>query len=283
VGNAPDPTTIEMSAPHDLVVGQAVRLGDELRFVSGIIDPMSFVINAPFGASLEAGSDLGETVTYLPAKSLPSITLFDYWNPAEAIQRLLAGVGVNRMRFLINGDFHQIHFDGVGAELVDDHTFVADTAGLTEFPVEPEGPYNHFSLVPGSLGQAWLGAIPSKFFTVLRAEIVLNNRLEQRTREFGSLKPKCLVPGQREVTLDVDLMSNTSASTIGLYEAAAQQSPISVMFQLGQQERSLCGVYLPAVMPEVPVLDDDETKLRWRFRDCRAQGVGDDEIIVAFG
>ncbi|MEZ5353031.1 MAG: hypothetical protein R2762_10380 [Bryobacteraceae bacterium] len=283
VTDVPDELTIQTATPHALVAGQAVRLGDELRFAAGIVDPSTFVLNAPFQEAPALGSELGRTVTYMPSNTLASATLFDYWNPAEAVQRMVAGAGVDRVSIQVNGDFHQFRFQGVGADVSDNLTFVSGMAGLTEFPEEPIGPYPEFSLVPGSLGQVWLGAVPAKFFTLLKANVTLDNDIDVRTREFGSMKPKCLVPGQRRVSVDMDLTSNTDAETNALYEAAAQRSPIGVFFQLGQQAESLCGVYMPAVVPEIPEFDDDETRLRWRFRDSRAQGIGNDEISIAFG
>ena len=55
------------------------------------------------------------------------------------------------------------------------------------------------------------------------------------------------------------------------------------MFQLGQQDQQLVGVYLKSLVPDVPEFDDSDHRLRWRFRESRAQGTVDDEIVVAFG
>ena len=54
------------------------------------------------------------------------------------------------------------------------------------------------------------------------------------------------------------------------------------MFQLGQQQGQLCGVFLKSVMAEVPEFDDKETRLIWNFKNSRAQGIGGDEITIAF-
>ena len=67
-----------------------------------------------------------------------------------------------------------------------------------------------------------------------------------------------------------------------LYQAARQQSPISVMFQLGEVETQVMAVYLKSVIPEVPEFDDGDNRLQWKFRASRAQGTVDDEISVAF-
>jgi hypothetical protein len=219
----------------------------------------------------------------MPANNLPSMTVFDYWDPADSIHRIVTGAGVDRMRLSINGDFHQFQFSGPGRDLVDSVSFSAGQAGLTAFPEEPPVAGWSYSLVPGNLGQVWFGAIPQQFFSVLEAEVMLDNNIDLRSREFGSASPVCLAPGLRKVSADFSLYANTQAETIELFQASRQRSPISMMLQLGQSGGHLCGVLLKAVVPEVPEFDDDESRLQWRFGNCRAQGFGNDELVVAFG
>ena len=138
-------------------------------------------------------------------------------------------------------------------------------------------------VVPGNLGQAWIGASPDQFLTITSASIVLKNNLETRTSEFGSRYPRAICPGQRAVTASFDLYSQDDDATKGLYQAARQESPISVMFQLGETPGQVVGVYLKSVIPVVPEFDDGKNRLQWKFRSSRAQGTIDDEIAVAFG
>ena len=55
------------------------------------------------------------------------------------------------------------------------------------------------------------------------------------------------------------------------------------MLQLGQQTGQLLGMYLPAMIPEVPEFDDGDSRLEWKFQNSRAQGSVDDELYIAFG
>jgi hypothetical protein len=84
------------------------------------------------------------------------------------------------------------------------------------------------------------------------------------------------------VTAAFELYSQNDPYTEGLYQAARQQSPISVMFQLGQSQGQLAGVYLPSVVPVVPEFDDSKNRLQWKFRPSTAQGTVNNEIAVAF-
>jgi hypothetical protein len=271
------------SAPHGLSVGQAVSSGSELRFVANVVDPNNVLLNAPFTTLPVAGASTQATVTYIPATVLPSVTIFDYWDPVTAVQRVIHGAAVDEMAIQINGDFHEFQFGGVAQDVLDSSSFATGLASLQSFPVEPSLATFDYSIVPGNLGQAWLGSTASEFFTVTSASIVLKNNVELRAQEFGSSLPLAISPGQRAVAVSLELYSQDDSATEGLYQAARQQSPIGVMFQLGNVSGQMMGVYLPSVIPAVPEFDDSTNRLQWSFRPSRAQGTVDNEITLAFG
>ena len=268
---------------HALAAGQAVSSGGEIRFVAAIVDTHTVQLNAPFLRTPAAGAAVTATVTYFPATELKSVSIFDYWSPATAVQRLLNGAGVDQMEILINGDYHEFHFSGVAKDVIDSASFVMGDGRLPSFPAEPALAAFDYSIVPGHMGQAWLGMGPSRFCTITGATIAVKNDVETRDREFGPCGTRAISAGQRTVTAAFDLYSQDDSATQELYQAARQQSPISVMFQLGEVDGQLMGVYLKSVIPEVPEFDDGERRLQWRFRASRAQGTIDDEISVAFG
>ncbi len=271
------------SSAHGLSVGQAVASGSEIRFVGAIVDANNVVLNAPFTILPAAGAATQATVTYTPATVLPSVTVFDYWDPATAVQRVINGAAVDEMAIQINGDFHEFQFSGLAQDVLDSSSFSAGEASLQSFPAEPALAAFDYSIVPGNLGQAWLGTTASEFFTVTNASIVLKNNLETRAREFGSSLPLAISPGRRVVAASLELYSQDDAATEGLYQAARQQSPISVMLQLGNVSGQMMGVYLQSVVPDLPEFDDSTNRLQWKFRPSRAQGTVDNEIAVAFG
>ncbi len=271
------------TAPHGLSANQAVTFNGELRFVAAVIDGSTVQLNAPFATTPTQGTAIGPTVTYGLATSLPSVSLFDYWSPATAVQRVLTGAAVDQFSVKLNGDFHEFEFQGIARDLIDSASFVSGSAALNAFPTEPPVSSPAYSIVPGNLGQVWLGSSSSKFLTVTDGEISLHNDLDTRSKEFGSSLPAGVVAGTRKVLLDVDLFGQDDAATTELYQAARQRSPISAAFQLGQSQGQLAGIYLKSVVPEVPEFDDSERRLQWRFKNSRAQGTVDDEIVVAFG
>ena len=269
-------------SPHNLSPGQAVAYGGEIRFAAAIVDANSVHLNAPFTVQPATGGSVAATVTYSPATALPSVSLFDYWSPATAVQRLLCGAAVDQMDVSINGDFHEFRFRGLAQDVLDSSSFSGGAATLLSFPAEPALGAFDYSIVPGHMGQAWLGSSPTQFLTITRGTIAVKNNLDPREREFGSSLPRAISPGQRSVTAAFDLFSQDDPATEGLYQAARQQSPISVMFQLGEQPGQLLGIYLKSVILEAPEFDDSGNRLQWQFRPARAQGTVDDDIAVAF-
>lgn len=274
---------ITFAAPHGLQAGQAVASAGEVRFVSAIVDANTVQVNSPYVVTPAAGTPIGAAVTYVAATELPSVSLFDYWSPATGVQRVLSGAAVDQMEILVNGDYHEIHFKGQAQDVVDTSSFSAGAGQLQSFPAEPALDAFDYSIVPGNMGQAWLGTSPAQFFTITNASVVVKNALDTRTREFGSSLARAISPGQRTVTASFDLYGLEDDDTKALYQAARQQSPITVMFQLGEIEGQVMGVHLKSVIPEVPEFDDSQNRLQWRFRASRAQGTVDDEIAVAFG
>lgn len=276
-------TTLVFAAPHGLSAGQGVSYLGEIRFVTTVPDNLSVQLNAPLSTTPIPGSDIGPTATYFLSTDLPTASVFDYWAPTSAVHRILCGAAVDQMSVKVNGDFHEFTFSGMAQELVDSSSFSSGIGQLSAFPAEPALGAFDYSVVPGHLGQVWLGNGPDRFLTLTSAHLELSNNLDLRAREFGSNLPRAVSPGIRAVSLDFELYQQDDSVTQSLYQAAKQQSPIGAMIQLGQQPNQLFGVYLKSLIPQVPEYDDSENRLKWHFRSSRAQGTVDDEIVVAFG
>jgi hypothetical protein len=276
-------TGVTFATPHGLTVGQAVTNNGELRFVAGVEDSLTLFLNAPFSAGLAAGATLGATITYPLAESLSSVSIFDYWDPSDAVQRLLCGSAVDRMRVKVNGDYQEFAFGGPAKDLLDSASFTSGQGGLTAYPAEPTIANFDYTIVPGHIGEVWMGVTEANFQTITRAELALDNNVDLRVKEFGSDYAHCIAAGGRSVRLDFSLFEVADAQTAGLYQAARQRSPIGVMLQLGKQSGQMFGAFLPAMVPEVPEYEDQETRLQWRFRNSRAQGTVNNELYVAFG
>jgi hypothetical protein len=283
VASVTSTTQIAFNAPHGLTPGHAITFGGEIRFVATVQDATTVFINAPFTNGPVAGSAIGPTATYALATDVGSTTIYDFWDPNTVVQRILNGAAMDVMKVKVNGDFHEFEFSGPSQDLVDSASFENGHAGLTAYPTEPPSPDFNYTIVPGHLGQIWMGALPQQFFTLTSAELTLDNKISLRVREFGSDLARCIAGGQRSVRLAFSIFEQDDAQTKELYQAARQRSPVGVMVQLGADPGQLFGAFMPAMIPEVPEFDDKETRLEWAFQNSRAQGTVDDELYIAFG
>ena len=116
---------LSFGAAHGLHAGQAVMSGGEIRFVAAIVDTSTVQLNAPFTVAPAAGASIGATVTLAPATQVKSVSIFDYWSPSTAVQRLVSGATVDQLDILINGDYHEFHFSGMAQDVVDSSSFSA--------------------------------------------------------------------------------------------------------------------------------------------------------------
>lgn len=282
-GTGSTASNIVFATPHGLVPGQAITSAGEIRFVAAIANASAVVLNAPFSAAPVLGAAIGATATFNLAEQLPSFSMFDYWDPTTAVQRLLCGAAVDGFTVKLNGDFHQFEFKGPAQDLLDSSSFLTGQGGLTAFPAEPALDGFSYSPVPGNLGEVFLGVFPSQFFSVSAASIQIQNGLDTRCKEFGTSLPLAVAPGTRTVSVTLELFEQDDTATTALYQAARQQSPVGMMFQLGQVPGQLLGIYLKSLVPGVPQFDDSCNRLQWKFSDMRAQGTSEDELVVAFG
>lgn len=274
-------TAVSFAAAHGLQPGDALTLGGELRFVAACPDPLTAWLSAPLTGS--APPEAGGAVSYRPGDRLPSASLYDYWTPASAIQRILRGCVIDEMELELNGDFHELRFRGVAAALVDSASFEAGEGGLSSFPAEPELESLMELPVPGHLGQVWIGVEAAPLGTVASARVRIRNHVEMRWRDFGLLAPRCVVPGEREVRIDLEIYSSDSEIFEAIHASADRREPMALMVQMGEAPGAMCGFHVPNFVPAPPEFLDGEERLRWRLRGSQAQGFRDDEIYLAFG
>jgi hypothetical protein len=282
LASTPSGSQLETTAPHGLSLGSAVSSGNEIRFVTSVPGPTTLVMNAPFSTALAAGATLAPTITYKLSTNPPSLTLYDYWDPISAVSRMVTGSAVDVLGVLVNGDFHELIFSGPAADLLDSYSFVPGTAGLSAFPVEPDLADFDYSIVPGHLGQVWLGSPAGQFFTLIEASVEIKNNIAVRNQEFGSSYPRAVAHGPRQVVSEFTLFTQDDAQTNGLYAAAKLRDTFPAMLQLGQTQGQMMGIFLPAVSPEIPNYNDSETRLLWQFKNNVAQGTSNDEAYIAF-
>ncbi|MGH9619656.1 MAG: hypothetical protein ACRD45_08115 [Bryobacteraceae bacterium] len=276
------PAQLEFTTPHGLSRGSAVGFENEIRFVTAAPTAEQITINAPFLTTPGPTAALAPAASYGLSTMLPSVTLYDYWDPAAIVSRIVTGAGVDTLDVSVNGDYHEFAFSGPACDLLDSSSFLPGSAGLSAFPAEPQIASFDYSIVPGQLGEVWLGSALSQFYTLTEATVQVKNNIDVRDREFGSSYPRALAPGAREIIAALSIFTQDDTQTTSLYAAAKQRTQISAMLQLGRQQGEILGIYLPSITPEIPRYNDTETRLQWQFRNNLAQGTAEDEIYFAF-
>ena len=179
-------------------------------------------------------------------------------------------------------DVHELVFSGLAADVLDSASGAFGSSGITAFPAEPSLAPFEYSIVDGQLGQVWLGSPLNRVFTLTEASIEINNHLLARDREFGTAYPAMIVPGPREILSSFTLFTQSDSATQALYTAAKARTPVSALLQLGQQKTQMMAVYLPNVVPEMPLFRDAEPYLLWEFKNSLGQGKSNDEAYIAF-
>ena len=117
VASASGSSTVAFTAPHGLAPGSAVTSGGEIRFVTVVVDADTVQLNAPFSVTPTTNSQTGPTTMYQTAESLSSLTLFDYWSPSTAVQRVLGGHGGGHAVDQSERRFSRVRFQRAGARL----------------------------------------------------------------------------------------------------------------------------------------------------------------------
>jgi hypothetical protein len=277
-----DGVQIQTLAASSLTGGSAISSGGEIRFVTTVQNSSTVSINAPFSITPVAGAVLNTTIGYRLATQLPSLSIYDYWDPSNSVSRLVTGAGVDKFQIDVKGDVHELVFSGPAADVLDSCSARFGVSGIGSFPLEPPVSAFDYSIVAGQLGQVWLGSPLSQVFTLTGAAIEINNNLLVRNQEFGSSYPMAIVPGPREIVTSFTLFAQADTETRGLYAAAKARTPVSALLQLGQRPGQMMAIYLPNVVPELPLFGDTDPYLLWQFKNSLAQGVANDEAYIAF-
>jgi hypothetical protein len=275
-------TQLTFSAAHGLQAGDAVGINGDLRFVDTVESNTVVGLCAPLTAATSSGNVSGGAVAYSPAKEIASASIYDYWTPADAVQRILRGAAVDTMGLHLCSDFHELKFDGLAADVIDNKSFTSGQGGLESFPGEPTVETLTDSPVPGHLGQAWIGMGPGQLFTLSDAKVTVKNNVDFRRKDLGSLDPRCLVAGDREVSVDLELYGRNAQIYDELYQAARFRNPIPLLLQMGETAGAMCAIYLPSFIPAVPEFLGDEERMQWKLSGSVAIGTEEDEIHVAF-
>lgn len=134
-------------------------------------------------------------------------------------------------------------------------------------------------LVPGHIGRLHLGGVE---FFLLQLSLRLRNRVDAKVREFGLGVAPCYSADLREVSVQFQLYASTKDAVTALHAMARNRQETDLSIQLGNKEGQLVGVHVPRFIPEIPELNDADSRVVMSYPSSLAYGVVNDEISIAF-
>ena len=144
---------LETSTPHGLSVGSGVSFQQRATLCDDRSQPELCGFERAVFFNGSGRKRIGVNHYLFPRYEPAKCFSFDYWDPADAVSRVVAGGAVSQLEFAVNGDFHEFLFQGPAADVLDSTSFTAGQAGLNAFPAEPKLDAFDYSIVPGHLGQ----------------------------------------------------------------------------------------------------------------------------------
>jgi len=274
---------LQTLAPHGLAVGSAVSSGDEIRFVAAVLDPSTVVLNVPFSAALDANTVLAPAITYMLSTTLPSLTLYDYWDPTTATSRMVTGAAVVCFPSADQRRLSRIFVQRPGRRSA---RFLQLRAGYRRIEhLSPRAGARHLRLLhcTGHLGQVWLGSAMNQYFTLDASKYRDQEQPCGKGPGVWLLLSAGSGAGPREVITKFTLFAQDDTQTKDLYAAAKQRTQISAMFAARAEARPNHGYPSCRALPrKFQITTDSETRLLWEFKNNLGQGVSNDEAFIAF-
>jgi hypothetical protein len=180
---------------------------------------------AAFGKASVAVSSTSVTYSLadnLAATPAPSLSIFNFRDPATTIQQIAAGAVVKTMSLSFNDNGPQkVSFSGPCKYVIENHRFsaepTANKCGLTAFPARPTTPVFNGSPV---LGWNVTGSIGGNTFATLRsASLSVDFNRELQMDVFNAGLAIGVMQGTRSWPIELSLYADDSANFIALIAA----------------------------------------------------------------
>ena len=135
--------------------------------MAAMLNATTVFINAPFTNGLGGGvGDRGHRHLRARRQTLGAPRIYDYWDPSTVVQRIVNGAAMDAMKSHGERRLSGVRVLGAVAGSAGQRELHSGKGGLTAFPAEPTATGFDYTIVPGHLGQVWMGASPSQFFTL---------------------------------------------------------------------------------------------------------------------
>jgi len=226
---------------------------------------------APFlqAAMGKAGAvSAGVSVTYELEDASPSLSIWNFRDPAAMEQRVAIGSIVASMRLNISQERSEVEFSGP-CRFVSPHdgfTGLDATAkgGLSAFPTRPSSPTYAGTMALGLYGSATLDG---SAYTTLRS-LSINADFGRSLIDnvlFNGAYPGAPQQVVRNVTVDFELTDEDAAALIALKGKARAKTAVNLVFVVGATAGNIITVTVKNVQLASPEYDDSQPSWGARF------------------
>jgi hypothetical protein len=233
---------------------------------AGTAPDIDAFLQAAFG---KAGSvSAGTSVTYAIEDASPSLSIYNYRDPAAMEQLVALGCIVSQMRLNLSQEQASIEFSGPCRYVSPSEGFAGldSTAkgGLSAFPVRPSAPTYAGVMALGLYGSATLDG---NVYTTLRSVNIgvdWGRSLIDNVLFSGAYagSPQQLV---RNVTVDLELTDEDTAANESLKAKARAKTAMDLVFAVGATAGNIWTVTLNDVQLSSPDYDDGQPSWGVRF------------------
>ncbi len=192
---------------------------------AGVKPDLDDLLAASFGkastvvASTSVTYALADNLTATPA---PSLSIFNYRDPATTLQQISVGSVVKTLNLSFNENGAQkISFSGPSKYVLENHRFAgeptANKCGLTTFPVRPASPVYNGAPVLGWNGGVTIGG--NTYATLRSGSLAVDFNRELQTDVLGAGLAIGVMQGERSWPIELTLYADDSANFQALIAA----------------------------------------------------------------
>jgi hypothetical protein len=217
----------------------------------------------------------------------PSLTIWDYWTPTNATQKVSIGSVVNQLSIDATGQDPIIELSGPSLWVLTTDEFPDADAialgGLSSFPANPSAPVTNGNMVSLQDGSATLDGDVLTEIRSFRLNAAFNREIPQDTK-FSGKYGGAPAQDRRDVTFDLNVYDKAGdADFTSLKNKAIRKIAVDVVLVMGIAASHTVTITLKNVLLGTPTTDDGQRRKAINFAGCRAHassGTAKDELKI---
>jgi hypothetical protein len=229
----------------------------------------------------------GVSVTYGLEDASPSLTVWNFRDPATVEQLVALGAIVGSMRINVTQESSEIEFSGPCRYVSQSDSFASlDTTakgGLTAFPTRPAAPTYAGIMALGLYGSATLDGTA---YTTLRSLSISADFARSLVDGvlFNGAYAGAQQQGVRGVTVDFELTDEDTTAIKALKVKARAKTAMDLAFVIGSTAGNICTVTLKNVQLTTPDYDDGQASWGAKFSGVAhaTNETSKDEMTIVF-